>query len=54
MPELMSDMRREVGNLIRDVAADEEPAVATRLLEVAAAFEAGVTTLRKDDGDHGS
>jgi hypothetical protein len=46
MPELMADMRREVGNLIREVAADEDPAVATRLHEVAAAFESGVASVR--------
>jgi hypothetical protein len=41
MPALIADLRREVARIICDAAEDEAPAVAARLLEIAAAFEAG-------------
>jgi hypothetical protein len=41
MPALIADIRREVARIICDAAEDEAPAVAARLLEIAAAFEAG-------------
>jgi hypothetical protein len=42
MPELMATVYRRVAELIRDVAADEPPAVAERLRAIAAVFETGL------------
>lgn len=41
IPEALAGMRRELAKLLREVAGGEAPAVARRLREVAAAFEAG-------------
>lgn len=42
IPELIQDVRRECAQVLRDDAAEEaNQAVARRLREVAAAFEAG-------------
>lgn len=41
MPELMAILRREVGQILRDMADDEDPRVAARLREIAALFETG-------------
>lgn len=41
MPEVLAAMRRELAESLRAVAANEEPRTATRLREVAAAFESG-------------
>lgn len=42
MPELVQLLRRDMAKLLRDVADDESPAVAKRLLEIAAVFETGL------------
>ncbi len=39
--ETLHAMRAEMARLLREVAADEEPRVASRLREIAAAFECG-------------
>jgi hypothetical protein len=41
MPLLMSMLRKEMADILRLGAEDEEPAVKARLLEFAAAFECG-------------
>lgn len=41
MPEVLALLRKEFADIVREVAADEEPTVAGRLREIAAAFEAG-------------
>lgn len=42
MPEVIYDVRREVARILTDIALDEKPEVAARLLEIAATFEVGV------------
>jgi len=41
VPETVADIRHEVAAMLCQVAEDAQPRVATRLLEIAAAFEAG-------------
>jgi hypothetical protein len=43
MPQVIAGMRCELSRLLREVASDEEPRVAERLMEIAAAFEAGIS-----------
>lgn len=45
MPEVLAAMRREFARLVEQAAVGEEPAVARRLREVAAAFECGSETV---------
>ena len=41
MPEVLSDLRREMARILREVADDEEARVADRLRAIATAFEIG-------------
>ena len=43
VPEVLFEMRRSLADMVREVAQDEEPAVAARLREIAALFEVGQT-----------
>lgn len=43
VPEVLSALRNEMGQLLRQMAADEESRVAERLREVAALFETGAS-----------
>lgn len=52
MPEVLAGMRAEFGRLVREIAADESPAVAKRLIEIAALFEAGQTERPDRDAPH--
>lgn len=42
LPHLQARLRRELAEILREAAADEPPAVAARLREIAGLFEAGL------------
>jgi len=50
MPLLVSLLRREMARLLVAQAAREEPRVAGRLVEIAAAFECGAAPMKDADG----
>jgi hypothetical protein len=45
LPEVLAALRHELAVMLRQVADDESPPVAARLRTIAAAFEAGQSTL---------
>lgn len=50
IPQALAMARAELAHLVREAAADEEPAVAFRLRQIAAVFETGQTEdLSEDD-----
>lgn len=42
MPELLALVQREMADVLREAAADEPPALARRLREIADLFETGL------------